>query len=340
MTSIQERVALTSLTTFGCPSLAEHFIEVHSLEELRAAVHEAHENHWKIHVLGAGANTIARSWVEGLVIRVALKGIDVTPTSEGALLTVGAGELFQTVIDRMLALGFSGLENLTAIPGTVGGAVVQNIGAYGVELAEHLVSVRVYDCQRDEELVLTAQDCDFAYRHSVFKKPKASQWIILSAVLRVQKAFTPVISYKDVEQSLVREGLSVETLTATRLSELIREIRARKLPDPQVIGNAGSFFMNPIVNKVHWRRLLTTHPSLVSYKLGGARMKIAAAWLIEEAGFKGWSDGKVGVYDKQALILVNKGAATGEDVLRLAKTIQERVQAQFGVQLKMEPVVL
>lgn len=339
--TLQQNFSLDGLTTFGCRSEAQYFARVSTLEELKAALAEAQTLGLRVHLLGGGANTIAREKVDGLVVKIDIKGFEIQPHGEDeALVTVGAGEVFDDVINRVIEAGYSGLENLSAIPGTVGGAVVQNIGAYGVELAESFVSVRVWDRQQQVERVLTLDECDFAYRHSVFKMPKASSWVILSAVLRVSKRFTPVVGYKDVEQTLARDGLTAETLTPAKLASIIREIRGRKLPNPAEIGNAGSFFTNPIVNKVLWRRILTKSPSIVSYKLGGGRMKLAAASLIEAAGFKGTKAGNVGVSERHALILVNHGGATGEEVLVFARTIQNKVEALYGVRLEMEPVVL
>ncbi len=343
MTEIQNNISLTELTTFGCTSTAEHFALVRTLEDLKHVCALARARNLRVRLLGGGANTIARSTVKGLVLKIDLRGIDIVAHGDDeALVTVGAGERFDDVIAATIAAGYSGLENLTAIPGTVGGAVVQNIGAYGVELAEHFVSVRVWDRQQEVERVLTLPECDFAYRHSVFKMPKAAQWVILSAVLRVSRTFRPVLGYKDVELALEREGIERSQLTPAQLSDIIRSIRARKLPNPLEVGNAGSFFKNPIVNKVLWRKILTQDPRIVSYKLGGGRMKFAAASLIEAAGLKGCANeaGTVGVSPNHALILINRGGASGEAVLDFAKLVADRVQETFGVRLEMEPVVL
>ncbi len=341
MMTFQKDFPLDRLTTFGCRSVAANYAEIRSTAELKEALALAAEQGLRVHILGGGANTIARSRIEGVVLRIAIGGYALTAINDDeALITAGAGEVFDEVIARSIGGGYSGLENLSAIPGTVGGAVVQNIGAYGVELAEHLVSVRIWDREQQTERVLSLADCDFSYRHSVFKTPKASQWIILSAVLRVRKTFTPVMGYKDVEHALGLHGLSIEDLTPVRMSSLIREIRARKLPDPAVTGNAGSFFTNPIVDKVVWRRVLVNHPSVVHYRLGGGRMKFAAASLIETAGLKGFRAEKVGVSANHALILENLGGASGEDVLEFAAMIQQKIEEKFGVRLVMEPVVL
>ncbi|EJX02196.1 UDP-N-acetylmuramate dehydrogenase, partial [gut metagenome] len=313
---ITERQALDAMTTFGLHSTADYFSRATTADELRALLDWADEKQLPVRFLGAGANTIARSHVSGLVIRIEIKGYRTERAPNGDILVnVGAGELFDDVVRRTVAEGYGGLENLAAIPGTVGGAVVQNIGAYGVELAERLVSVTVWDRKERIERVLSLTECDFAYRHSVLKTPTGAQWVVLGATLCLPKTWTPVLGYRDLDAELQLENRSPETLTAGEVESAVRAVRARKLPDPAQLGNAGSFFTNPIVTKVFWHELLTAHPHLVYYKLGGGRMKLAAAWLIEAAGFKGRKQNAVGVYDKHALILVNYGGATGEDVI-------------------------
>ncbi len=341
ISSIQAHRPLDGLTTFGTRSEADHYAEAGSLDELEAHLAEANANGLPVHFLGAGANTIAMSRVPGMTIRITIKGVEMSAAPNGdVLVKCGAGEVFDDIVARTLKAGIGGLENLSAIPGTVGGAVVQNIGAYGVELAERLSSVTVYDRAEKVVRVLTVEECDFSYRHSIMKTEVGRNFVVLSVTLRLPAVWTPVLGYKDLEAEIEARGLTAETVTAPVMSEIVRAVRARKLPDPAVIGNAGSFFTNPIVTKVHWHELLTKHPSLVYYRLGGGRMKLAAAWLIEAAGFKGLAEGPAGVYEHHALIIVNRGGATGEDVMALAERIQKRVFELFGVKLEMEPVRL
>lgn len=341
ISSIQAHRPLDGLTTFGTRSEADHYAEAGSLDELEAHLAEANANGLPVHFLGAGANTIAMSRVPGMTIRITIKGVEMSAALNGdVLVKCGAGEVFDDIVARTLKAGIGGLENLSAIPGTVGGAVVQNIGAYGVELAERLSSVTVYDRAEKVVRVLTVEECDFSYRHSIMKTEEGRNFVVLSVTLRLPAVWTPVLGYKDLEAEIEARGLTAETVTAPVMSEIVRAVRARKLPDPAVIGNAGSFFTNPIVTKVHWHELLTKHPSLVYYRLGGGRMKLAAAWLIEAAGFKGLAEGPAGVYEHHALIIVNRGGATGEDVMALAERIQKRVFELFGVKLEMEPVRL
>ena len=337
----QAHYPLDGLTTFGTRSEADYFAQAATLDELEGLLAEATANNWPVHFLGAGANTIAMSHVHGMVIKVAFKGYEVAAAPNGdVLVKCGAGETFDEIVRRTLQAGLGGLENLSAIPGTVGGAVVQNIGAYGVELAERLASITVYDRAQKVVRVLSVEECDFSYRHSIMKTDAGKDFVVLSATLRLPGIWTPVTGYKDLEAELEARGLTADTVTAAELSDIVRTVRARKLPDPKVLGNAGSFFTNPIITKVHWHELLTEHPSLVYYRLGGGRMKLAAAWLIEAAGYKGHVADTVGVYEHHALILVNRGGATGESVVALAHEIIEAVKARFGVTLAMEPVTL
>lgn len=336
MIDLKLDVPLEGLTTFGLRSTAEAYAEAATTDELRAALAAARERNLPVHFLGGGANTVAMPRVKGLVVRVTMKGFDARRAADGdVLVTAAAGEVWDEVVSRTVAQGFGGLENLAAVPGTVGGAVVQNIGAYGLELAERLESVTVYDRSSESVRMLTREACDFGYRHSIFKTEAGKDLVVLSATLRLPGEWSPVMTYKGLD-----EALGDAEPTPAALEAVVRAIRAKKLPDPKVLGNAGSFFKNPVVPKVVARPLLTVHQSLVAYPLGGARVKLAAGWLIEQAGFKGYRSGPVGVCENHALILVNYGGATGEDVLRLMKEITAGVETKFGIALEPEPVFL
>ena len=231
--------------------------------------------------------------------------------------------------------GWYGIENLAAIPGTVGGAAVQNIGAYGVEVAEHIVEVECFDPDRRAMRVLSAEDCDYGYRASRFKTIEKNL-IVTSVLFALSKTFSPVYGYKELEAIFGDRRPE----SAKELEEAVRAVRARKLPDPKVLPNAGSFFKNPVVTRTKMLHLLEETPSLVSYPLGGARAKIAAGWLIEACGLKGKRMGQAGVYERQALILVNYGGATGAEIKALAEEVARNVKYRFGVELEPEPVIL
>ncbi len=338
---MQFDVDLTPLTTFQTKSRAEAFCAVDSVEALANALSEAKAKGMSVNLLGGGANTIARAWVKGLTLKVAIPGVTVDVDDQNVCrVTVGAGETIDTVIGELVEKNLGGLENLSSIPGTVGGAIVQNIGAYGVEIGPFVETVTVYDMEEGRLLTLTQAECRFGYRHSVFKTPQGAGLVIVSVTLNLgnPKDWRPTVSYRAVEDALAHE--ENPTLTPAFMRRLIQGIRARKLPDPRVIGNAGSFFTNPVITTVHWRELISVHPNLPWYDLDDDHKKLAAAGLIEAAGFKGEGTENVGTYPHHALILVNRGGATGEDVERFAETIVERVEALFGVRLEAEPVFL
>lgn len=341
MLNIEFDKSLEALTTFGLPSTAEAYVEVDSLDALREAFVFAREKGLRVRLLGGGANIVSMPHVSGLVIHPAMRGISFaeSPENDALLVTAGAGESLDGLVRETLKRA-GGLENLSAIPGSVGGAVVQNVGAYGLELAERFVSALVYDAQNDEVRTFDLEACDFSYRMSVFKRPEnEGRFVVLEATLRLPKAWAPILGYKTLAERFA-DGSGRE-LTPDSVAEAVRAIRAEKLPDPAEIGSAGSFFKNPIVLVVKARELLTQYGSLVTYPIGGDRVKLAAGWLIDACGFKGTSKGRRGgaaVYDKHALVLVNAGGATGEDVVALADDIVRAVQKRFDVALEPEPV--
>ena len=238
----------------------------------------------------------------------------------------------------LLRDGFGGLENLALIPGTVGAAPIQNIGAYGLEIAERLHSLRAWDRERDAVVTMAADQCGFGYRDSVFKQSFKGQRIILSVTLALPKRWQPVLGYAELEREL--KARSTASPSAVDIFDAVCAIRRRKLPDPSQLGNAGSFFKNPVVTREMRTDLIDRYPSLVSYALAGGRFKLAAGWLIEACGMKGASRGRAAVYDRQALVLVNRGGATGREILELAREVQARVADKFGVLLEPEAVIV
>ena len=345
ISSIQAHRPLDGLTTFGTRSEADHYAEAGSLDELEAHLAEANANGLPVHFLGAGANTIAMSRVPGMTIRITIKGVEMSAAPNGdVLVKCGAGEVFDDIVARTLKAGIGGLENLSAIPGTVGGAVVQNIGAYGVELAERLSSVTVYDRAEKVVRVLTVEECDFSYRHSIMKTEAGRNFVVLSVTLRLPAVWTPVLGYKDLEAEIEARGLTAETVTAPVMSEIVRAVRARKLPDPAVIGNAGSFFTNPILPEAVAASLPEGAPR---FGAGEGLVKTSAAWLIDHAGCsKGFHLPEAGdpprasLSTKHVLALTNRGGASSADIEALARAVRERVYDAFGVTLVPEPVTV
>ena len=339
MLKIEYDKPLDALTTFHLRSDAEAWVEVDSIEGVRGTVAEAKRRGWPLTVLGGGSNVVPMSRVPGLVLHPAFKGIkEAQITDDAVVLAVGAAESLDGLVRHAVEHGLGGIENLAAIPGSVGGAVVQNAGAYGVEIAERVVWVKVYDPQIDEVRTLSMAECDFGYRTSFFKQEAGRSLLIVEVGLAFPKAWTPATGYKGLSQ--IFEGRIPETVKPEEVEAAVRKLRAQKLPDPAVTGSAGSFFKNPVVTKLKARELITLHPRLVFYALAGGRAKLAAGWLIEEAGLKGLTEGGAGVWPAHALILVNRGGATGEDVLKLGREIADRVERRFGVELEPEPVFL
>lgn len=332
---IKPLVDLKPLNTMAVSAKARYFTKVENLDELRLVLDFAAREKVKPFILGGGSNLlIVNNFIDRLVIQMAFSGFVVNKTDR--TVELGAGEEWHEVVKRILALGWGGLENLALIPGTVGGAVVQNIGAYGAEVAQFVRSIKVYDPAQDAVKEFTNENCDFAYRHSVFKTEEGSGLIVLSVTLAFDEHWKPNLSYKELANAFT----DVEP-TPELIFEAVVTARSRKLPDPKVLPSAGSFFKNPIVTKEVFQELLAKFPSIVHYPLAGGREKLAAGWLIEQAGLKGVRVGAAGTYEKQALVLVNHAAqASGKELQAFSAQIQETVLKHFGVRLEPEPVIL
>jgi UDP-N-acetylmuramate dehydrogenase len=288
------------------------------------------------YVLGGGSNVVLPEKVEGLVIHVALQGKGLLREDKDAwYVSAQAGENWHTFVLWTLAQGYAGLENLALIPGTVGATPVQNIGAYGVEIKDYLDHVKAYDLTTGEIYQFTAAECGLAYRDSIFKQQYAGRFLITEVVLRLPKAPILHVGYADIQAELEQLRLP---LTPEHIAHAVIRIRQRKLPDPAKIGNAGSFFKNPIISRSQAEALLQRFPTLPFYPYTAQHVKLAAGWLIEQVGWKGKRLGRVGMYEKQALVLVNHGGATAKDVRVLCTTVQRDVYAYFGVALEPEPI--
>lgn len=323
--------------TLQLTAMADRFVAPTSLPELQALLRARPEG--PLWVVGEGSNLVMRPRIEGLVIRPQLRGISVVSDSASeVLLDVAAGEHWDDLVAWTLAQGWSGLENLSAIPGSVGAAPYQNIGAYGVELSDVLVEVEALDLVSGEARCFSRDSCAFAYRDSLFKSGEPGRWIIVRVRLRVSPVFAPVLGYADLAARFA--ALPVARQDAHGLRQLVMDLRATKLPDPSQLANAGSFFKNPVVAASVYERLREQCPDMVAYPLADGAVKLAAGWLIERAGWKGRRLGPVGMHEQQALVLVNYGGACFEDVVALADAVRADVQAQFGVALEQEPVIV
>jgi UDP-N-acetylmuramate dehydrogenase len=335
---VVENAALKPFNTFGVEARAAFLVRIARVEQL-AALDVPRWRGLPRLVLGGGSNLLLTRDFEGVVIKLDLRGCeDLGAAGEDWLMRVGAGEDWHATIEQLLTLHRPGLENLALIPGTVGAAPIQNIGAYGLELAERFHSLRAWDFDARRVVEMAATDCDFGYRDSAFKRLAAGSRAIVDVTLALPRRWEPRIGYAELGHELKARGVAV---AAPRdVFDAVVAIRRRKLPDPALIGNAGSFFKNPVVTRERLQELLQHFPSLVSYPLAGGRVKLAAGWLIEAVGLKGMTRGRAGVYEKQALVLVNRGGATGAEILALAREVQQKVAAKFGVVLEPEPVII
>ena len=336
--NLQNDVSLKAFNSFGVDVRARLFAEAHDDETVREVLSLATQRNVPLLVIGGGSNLLLTRDVDALVLRMASRGIRILDDDgEQVLVEAEAGEPWHPFVQWSLAQGLNGLENLSLIPGTVGAAPMQNIGAYGVEIKDLFAGLTALDRHTGELRDFALEECAFAYRDSLFKR-EAGRWLILRVRFRLSRLASLRLDYGPVRQRLVEMG--IEAPTATDVSQAICAIRSEKLPNPAELGNAGSFFKNPVVPFELAERIRAEHADLVSYPAGDGLVKLAAGWLIEWAGWKGFRDGDAGVHRLQALVLVNYGQATGVQLLSLAQRIQADVLARFGVELEIEPNVL
>ncbi len=335
----QEKVAaqdLTHLNTLGLVSHAANYLRLHDVAQLPQVTQWQQATSQDVYVLGGGSNLILREQISRPVIHNQLRGIRLVQETEDAyLIEAAGGEVWHDFVAYCIEQGWYGLENLALIPGTVGACPVQNIGAYGVEVMDRIHAVHAWHIAEGREQIFSDQDCAFSYRDSVFKKPAGQGYLITAVQFRLPKQWAPVTTYPDLKND---PSLASE-VTPQKIFAAVCRIRQAKLPDPAQIGNAGSFFKNPIVSAEMQASLKETYPALVSYAQPDGSVKLAAGWLIEQCGWKGKSLGPVGMHARQALVLVNHGGASAADVLRLADAVVASVSEKFGVQLEREPVL-
>jgi UDP-N-acetylmuramate dehydrogenase len=333
-----ENFPLAARNTFHIEAAARFYAEPESEAELAALLRSVTARNLPRMVLGGGSNLVFSGDYPGLVIRYAGIGLQCyAEDSEHYYIEAGGGEPWHGFVRQCLARHWYGLENLSLIPGTVGASPIQNIGAYGVELTDVFHSLTAMDISSGELREFSHADCRFAYRESVFKQDCKDRYIITRVRFRLQKAPAVNTTYGDIQRELEARGITTAA-TPRQVSDAVIAIRSRKLPDPGKIGNAGSFFKNPVVPTAQFENIHVQFPGLVSYPQADG-VKLAAGWLIEQAGWKGRRIGPVGTYEKQALVLVNHGGARGEDVMVVARAVQAAVQEKFGVLLEMEPRV-
>ena len=336
---IERGVNLKPYNTFGLPAVAGTLVRIASDADVRRVVDHPQLGIAPKFVLGGGSNIILTRDMPQVVLKVEVRGMRlVEDRADAWIVEAGAGENWHEFVAYMLAEGYPGLENLALIPGTVGASPVQNIGAYGVELKDRFDSLDTVDLVTGRTHTMRADLCAFGYRDSVFKHSLAGRSVITRVRFRLLKAWQPVVGYLDLERKIAETGVTAPD--ARQVFDWVCAIRRAKLPDPARIGNAGSFFKNPIVTPEQCRDIIGRDPEVVHYPLRDGSIKLAAGWLIDACGWKGKSVGQAGVYEKQALVLVNRGGAIGSEVMLLAGAIQESVYGRFGIRLEPEPLVV
>ena len=336
---IETGVSLKPYNTFSLPAVARTLVRVASDADVRRVVDHPELGMAPKFVLGGGSNIILTRDMPQIVLKVEVRGVRLVEERTNAwIVEAGAGEPWHELVAHTLAQGWPGLENLALIPGTVGAAPVQNIGAYGVELKDRFESLDAVDLLTGRTSTLWPEICAFGYRDSVFKHSLAGRCVITRVRFRLPKPWQPVLGYLELERKMIDTGISAPS--AQQVFDWVCAIRRAKLPDPALIGNAGSFFKNPVVTPEQCRDIIGRDPEVVHYPMPDGSVKLAAGWMIDACGWKGKSVGQAGVYEKQALVLVNRGHAIGSEVMTLARAIQESVYGRFGIRLETEPVVV
>ena len=335
--TLLENASLASLNTLRVAATTRWLAELHDAEALPALL-DTEAAQGAVLVLGEGSNVLFAGDFPGLVLRPRFAELRILE-QDGVAATVRAeaGVGWDAFVDWTLARGLGGLENLALIPGLVGAAPIQNIGAYGVEVAESIVGVEAWDRPAGRRERLDRKACAFGYRDSVFKR-EPERWIVTAVEFRLSRAATPRLDYAGVREELAAMGVTEPS--APRVAEAVRRLRRRKLPDPAVIGNAGSFFKNPVVDAAFAARLLDAHPDVPVHPAGTDHRKLSAAWLIERCGWRGYREGDAGIAAQHALVLVNHGRASGAELVALARRVARSVQERFGVRLEPEPRIV
>ncbi|MBD3615525.1 MAG: UDP-N-acetylmuramate dehydrogenase [Gracilimonas sp.] len=332
--SIQENFNLAEYNTMGLTAKARYFISISSVQQLQTLLADSQFQSLSKFMLGGGSNILFIDDYDGLIIHMDIKGIEIEREyKDCVLLKIGAGENWHELVIYCIEKGWGGIENLSLIPGSVGAAPIQNIGAYGVELEEVFDSLEAVNIETGEIQSFNKEECKFGYRDSVFKNELKGAYVITSVKLRLHKNPKINTSYKALSDALERKGISDPTVKD--VSDAVIEIRRSKLPDPAEIGNTGSFFKNPVISKKQFNQLKIEYPEIPHYP-AGEKVKIPAAWLIDQCGWKGRRFGDAGVHKMQALVIVNYGKATGGEIWALAERIQHSVKEKFGVDLTPE----
>ncbi len=332
---IQQNISLKPYNTFGMKVDAKYFTAVDSVDSLLEVLSTPEAKNNPVSVIGGGSNILLTKNVDGLIIRNEIEGIlDTIDIGDYYLVKVGAGMNWHQFVIYCIHQGMAGVENLALIPGSVGASPIQNIGAYGVELKDIFHSLEAVHLRDLQQIQLTHKDCAFGYRDSIFKRAYKNQFVITSVTFKLSKKASYNISYGAIKQEL--DAMGVKELSLVSIAQAVMNIRNSKLPNPDMIGNAGSFFKNPEISEAEYQTLKKSFPEMSGYSVGNGFIKLAAGWLIEQCGWKGYRKGDAGCYDKQALVLVNHGLAQGSEIYNLSEDIVRTVHDKFGIMLERE----
>ena len=333
---MKTNVDLLPYNSFGFPAVAKHFVEINDIQELETLIRSDVFKNEKHLILSGGNNVLFQEDVfDGIVVHINTKGIEVIEDSDNdVVVRAQAGEDWPKFVEKMVTMGLYGVENLAHIPGKVGAAPVQNIGAYGMELKDSFLRCEAIELATGNKRIFMKEECNFGYRNSVFKNELKGQYVITSVDLLLHRQPELKLEYGNIKAYLSEHG--IENPTLQQLHDAICAIRDAKLPDVKQIGNAGSFFKNPVISAEQFETLQKDYPDIPHYPDADGMVKVPAGWLIEHAGWKGWRDEHVGVYEKQALVLVHYGGGTGHDIVDLAQRIQQSVEEKFGIRISPE----
>ena len=326
--------SLKAHNTFGIDAKCSRFLEFENELEAAEVAQILRKSTLPYIIIGGGSNLLLTKDFEGIVVRSGIKGY----TFDSDCMECGSGEVWDDMVAVSIQAGYYGMENLSLIPGDVGASAVQNIGAYGVEAKDLIVNVWAIEIATGKACMWRNEECGYSYRQSRFKHDWKNQYLIIRVSYRLSRTFTPHLDYGNIRAELEKKG--IKEPSAQQLRDVIIDIRNAKLPDPKVMGNAGSFFMNPIVSREKYEVLAATYENMPHYPVDEAHEKIPAGWMIDQCGWKGKKMGRAGVHDKQALVLVNRGGATGEEVVALCRQIQADVKAEFGIDIYPEVNVI
>lgn len=338
MLQIKSQYPLKAYNTFAIAANAKFFIEINTLTELKALFNDSIVKTNELLILGGGSNMLFTKDFEGLVIKINVEGIAVKTEGDEVFVTAGAGVVWHDFVMFCVENGYAGVENLTLIPGTVGASPIQNIGAYGVEIKDVFYSCTAFERSTGAMKTFTNADCQFAYRDSVFKSAQKGEFIIVDVTYKLSKTADIKTHYGAINAEL--ENRNIQNPTIADVSNVVASIRVSKLPEPRTIGNAGSFFKNPVIANDVFEALIAKFPDMPHYAAPNNKAKLAAGWLIEQCDFKGVVDGNTGTWKNQALVLVNRGGATGEEVYKFSEKVINAVQLKFGIKLEREVNIL